>query len=318
MATEDTGGEEDINSMTQLQLFTSTLPKKPYYTDDLFSGLSIAKAEIAKKAKYIQHNGPTHLYWMAFDIDRPGASIDWSDRGAPAPNLTVKNQANGHAHALYALSTAVRTAPDGRVAPLRYAAAVENALCGLLDADRGYAGLIVKNPLHKHWQVHEWNDRAYELGELADYLDLSTKKPKIIVDYGLGRNCTLFEELRKWAYRAQRQGWPDYRQWLDACLTRAQMINLQFTSPLPLSEIRATATSVAKWTSKRMNKGDFDYYVESTHTPEIQSYRGKLKGKTTREQGIELIAQGRSVEEVMAITGASRKTIFNWKNRMKG
>lgn len=302
--------------MTQLQLFSSTLPKKPYYTDDLFNGLSIAKAEIARKARYIQHNGPTHLYWMAFDIDRPGAAIDWSDRGAPPPNLTVKNQANGHAHALYGLATAVRTAPDGKIAPLRYAAAVENALCERLGADRSYAGLIVKNPLHRHWQVQEWNAEPYELGELADYLDLSTKKPKIIVeDYGLGRNCTLFEELRKWAYRAQRQGWPGYRQWFDACLTRAQMINLQFTSPLPLSEIRATATSVAKWTSKRMGEGDFEYYVASTHTPEIQSYRGKLKGKATREQGIELIAQGRSVEEVMAITGVSRATVFNWKKR---
>ncbi len=32
--------------MTQLQLFSSTLPKKPYYTDDLTNGLNIAKAEI--------------------------------------------------------------------------------------------------------------------------------------------------------------------------------------------------------------------------------------------------------------------------------
>uniref|UniRef100_UPI00197D65AD replication initiation protein n=1 Tax=Pseudomonas viridiflava TaxID=33069 RepID=UPI00197D65AD len=92
--------------MTQVQLFSSTLPKKPYYTDDLICGLSIAKAEIAKKAKYIQHNGPTHMIWLAFDIDRPGASIDWNDRGAPAPNLTVENQDNGHAHALYGLATA--------------------------------------------------------------------------------------------------------------------------------------------------------------------------------------------------------------------
>ncbi|MQT62160.1 plasmid replication protein, partial [Pseudomonas sp. FSL R10-0056] len=117
------------------------------------------------------------------------------------------------------------------------------------------------------------------------------------------------------AYRAQRQGWPDYRQWLDACLTRAQMINLQFTSPLPLSEIRATATSVAKWTSKRMNQGDFEYYVESTHTSEIQSYRGKLKGKTTREQGIELLQAGKSIQEVMAITGASQATVYRWTKR---
>lgn len=305
--------------MTQLQLFTSTLPAKPYYTDDLATGLHIAKAEIAKKAKYIQHNGPTHMLWLAFDIDRPGAAMDWSDRGAPAPNLTVMNRTNAHAHALYALETPVRTAPDGRKAPLLYAAAVENALCELLDADRGYSGLIVKNPLHHHWQVTEWHHMPYELGELADYLDL--KKPakrKVVSDYGLGRNCTLFEELRNWSYRAIRQGWPDYRQWLDACLTRAQMINLQFTNPLALSEVRATATSVAKWTSKRITEGDFEHYVASTHTPEIQAYRGKLKGKATREQGIELLLAGRTIDEVMAITGASQKTVYNWRNRLEG
>jgi len=303
--------------MTQLQLFSSALPAKPYYTDDLATGLHIAKAEIAKKAKYIQHNGPTHMLWLAFDIDRPGASIDWSDRGAPAPNLTVKNQANGHAHALYGLATAVRTAPDGRVAPLRYAAAVENALCDLLDADRGYAGLIVKNPLHNHWQVEEWHTEPYELGELADYLDLKTPaKRKVVADYGLGRNCTLFEELRKWAYRAIRQGWPAYKQWLDACLTRAQMLNIQFANPLPFSEVRATANSIAKWTHKRITEGDFEAYVARTHTPEIQAYRGALKGKTRRDQGIELLNDGKNIEEVMAITGASQKTVYNWRNKM--
>ena len=310
--------------MTQLQLFSSALPAKPYYTDDLATGLHIAKAEIAKKAKYIQHNGPTHMLWLAFDIDRPGAAMDWSDRGAPAPNLTVMNRSNAHAHALYALQTPVRTAPDGRKAPLLYAAAVENALCELLDADRGYSGLIVKNPLHHHWQVTQWHHETYELGELADYLDLKTpaQRKKVVADYGLGRNCTLFEELRNWSYRAIRQGWPAYRQWLDACVTRAQMINLNFSNPLPFSEVKATATSVAKWTHKRITESDFEYFVAKTHTSEIQARRGRLggqaKGKTRREQGIELIAQGRTVEEVMAITGASRATIFNWKNRMEG
>jgi len=260
------------------------------------------------------------MYWLAFDIDRPGAAIDWSDRGAPAPNLTVKNQANGHAHALYGLATAVRTAPDGRKGPLRYAAAVENALCERLGADRGYSGLIVKNPLHRHWQVTEWHGEPYELGELADYLDLSTKKPKIIVeDYGLGRNCTLFEELRNWSYRAIRQGWPAYKQWLDACLTRAQGINLNFSNPLPYSEVKATATSVAKWTHKRITESDFDYFVARTHTSEIQAQRGRLggqaKGKTRREQGIELLLAGRSIEEVMAITGASQATVYRWVKR---
>lgn len=304
--------------MTQLQLFSSTLPAKPYYTDDLSAGLRIAKAEIAKRARYIQHNGPTHLYWLVFDIDRQGASIDWSDRGAPAPNLTVKNPENGHAHALYGLTVPVRTAPDGRPGPLRYAAAVENALCGVLGADRGYAGLIVKNPLHRAWQVQEWESNPYDLDSLAGCLDLVGKTPMFQATYGLGRNCTLFEKLRQWSYKAIRQGWPSYEQWLDACLTRAQGLNLGMQSPqgaMDFNEVRAIAKSVAKWTHQRFSERGFADYVAKSHTSEIQSYRGKMKGKTRREQGIELLAQGRTVEEVMAITGASRRTVFYWRNR---
>lgn len=310
-------GGGGITIMTQLQLFTRQLPAKPYYTDDLQMGLRIAKKEIAQRARYVQHNGPTHMLWLAFDIDRPGASIDWSDRGAPPPNLSVKNPENGHAHLLYGLETAVRTAPDGRIAPLRYAAAVENALCGLLDADRGYAGLIVKNPLHKHWQVQEWSAEPYELGVLADYLDLAgTPAQKHQNDYGLGRNCTLFEALRTWAYKAIRQGWPSYDQWLDACLTRAQGLNLKFPNPLGFNEVKATARSIAKWTHQRLTANGFAHYVEQTHTSEIQSYRGKLKGKTRRDQGIELLMEGRSIDEVMAITGASQKTVYNWRGTL--
>ncbi len=83
------------------------------------------------------------MFWLGFDVDRTGAAIDWSDRNAPAPTLTITNPENGHAHLLYALETPVRTAPDGNE-PLRYAAAVENALRKKLEADTGYSGLICK------------------------------------------------------------------------------------------------------------------------------------------------------------------------------
>ena len=79
--------------------------------------------------------------------------------------------------------------------------------------------------------------------------------------------------------------------------------------------MKATATSVAKWTHKRITESDFEYFVAKTHTSEIQAYRGALKGKTTREQGIELLLEGKSVQEVMAITGASRATVFRWAKR---
>ncbi|MEX0635108.1 replication initiation protein [Serratia ureilytica] len=54
------------------------------------------------------------MFWLGFDVDRAGAAIDWSDRNAPAPTLTITNPDNGHAHLLYALETSIRTAPNGK------------------------------------------------------------------------------------------------------------------------------------------------------------------------------------------------------------
>ena len=127
---------------------------------------------------------------------------------------------NGHAHLLYALNIAVRTAPDSSVKALKYAAAIERSLCEKLCADVNYSGLICKNPFHLEWQVMEWREEAYTLDELADYLDLSASARRSIdKHYGMGRNCHLFEMTRKWAYRAIRQGWPEFSQWLDAKYT---------------------------------------------------------------------------------------------------
>lgn len=80
------------------------------------------------------------MFWLGFDVDRIGAAIDWSDRNAPAPTLTITNPENGHAHLLYALKTSIRTAPDGKMKPLRYAAAVESALRKNWALTRGIRG----------------------------------------------------------------------------------------------------------------------------------------------------------------------------------
>jgi len=226
--------------------FEEHLPDKPYFTDNPFLGLQIRKKTEALKARYIQANGPTHLYWLIFDLDLCGAALHWDHVGAPAPNITVKNPDNGHAHLIYGLVVPVRTAPDGKSSPLRYAASVENALREKLGADPGYSGLICKNPLHSHWHVKEWETHLYSLDWLADYLDLSpyADKRKRMPDYGLGRNCTLFERLRLWSYRAIRQGWPDYDQWLRAVEQRAAGYNTQFQNPLQANEVKHTAKSV--------------------------------------------------------------------------
>ncbi|TYZ06244.1 replicase, partial [Klebsiella pneumoniae] len=121
-----------------------------------------------------------------------------------------------------------------------------------------------------------------------DFLDLNAANDKeIVVDYGLGRNCTLFDKTRKWAYRAIRQGWPEYEQWLQACYERASAYNLQFAAPLNEHEVNGVAKSIAKWTFKNFNESSFEEYVKNSHSSAIQSKRGTLSGASRRKGSAE-------------------------------
>ena len=283
-----------------LQYFEENLPHRPYHTDDLAFGLRISGKGRALLARYIQQNQPHAQFWLVFDVDREGAAIDWSDRNAPAPNITVKNPVNGHAHLLYALNIAVRTAPDASVKALKYAAAVERSLCEKLCADVNYSGLICKNPFHLEWLVMEWREEAYTLDELADYLDLSASARRSIdKHYGMGRNCHLFEMTRKWAYRAIRQGWPAFSQWLDAVIQRVEMYNASLPVPLSPPECRAIGRSIAKYTYRKFSPEGFSA---------VQAARGRKGGNANSSENQAI--KGQKSKRVAVATSA--RTLKPW------
>uniref|UniRef100_UPI001555E025 primase C-terminal domain-containing protein n=1 Tax=Halomonas hibernica TaxID=2591147 RepID=UPI001555E025 len=119
-------------------------------------------------------------------------------------------------------------------------------------------------------------------------------------DYGLGRNCTLFEKLRQWAYKAIRQGWPDADRWYEAVLTRARAYN-DFDAPLPDSEVKATARSVAKWTHCNLSSSGFSQWQAA------QGRKGGVRSGQVRRQGS-------AVErEPWACMGISRATYYRRK-----
>lgn len=289
----------------QLDLFRERLPRKPYHTNDLMTGLQIAELTKAISSRYIQPNGPTHKHWFVFDVDSSTAAIDWYDQGAPAPNFIAANPQNGHAHLFYGLEIPVRTAPDGKLAPLKYAAAIESALRERLGADMGYVGLICKNPLHGFWRVTKYENEPYTLDWLADYLDLRDHPIKR-TEYGLGRNCDLFDALSKWARRAIRQGWPKYDQFLQACLDRATGYNAQHfkQNPLPHNEILHTARSVAKWTHANTTKQGFSDW---------QSKQGKKGGLISKGGGRKVQVESERQSKPWVGLGISRATYYRTK-----
>lgn len=238
------------------------LEEAPYLSrcSDDKTATRIRPREYAIRYPYMQVNRPGFVSWMIFDLDHTKAMI-WEDSGLPAPNLIVRNRANGHSHLYYAI-TPVCTTENARSKPIAYMKAVYAAFAARLEADTDFhSGPVAKTPGHPWWLTHEIHAHVYELGELSDYVDLAVSGP-----WGKGaqfdevshsRHCILFEHLRHYAYfivnRERESGsFVSFTRLLDAYAhNRNSFHKLGFSENLAYSSLRATVKSVARWTWDR-------------------------------------------------------------------
>ena len=318
--------EEEKTTSTQLELFEERLPSKPYSADEK-GYLRISSKAHAIKRKYIQHNRPGLCGWLVFDCDYAGALHHVGDNQLPAPNLVATNPANGNSHLYYLLADPVCTSDNARPKPLHLLAKIDFVMSQALNADPGYQGFISKNVLSDAWHVQEVNKTPWNLGDFLDWLDLPEKLPKRAEIQGLGRNCTMFEKGRFWAYRqvlnyrllGNRKGFA------EAVLKHCEAINNGFPAPLNFSEVKSTAKSIASWTWKHytgsgsMSAEEWAKYVADTHTPEKQRARQAKQvakrqeaTKTARQQAFEMRLEGCTQKAIAEALGVSQKTISNW------
>ena len=254
---------------------TDRWPRRPYCTDDLDAGLRIRSLKQALTKCYIQANPPHLRVWSLYDIDRPGGALAWEEPNLPPPSWAAVNRENAHAHLAYGLRVPVLTSSmEARQAPLRYLNAVEAAFRAKLQADDGFSGLITKNPAHPLWRTLQGPDLAYELGDLAEWVDLEHFKPRQgvkVAEVGLGRNVTVFDFVRLWAYKNVRE-YKNVRggfvYWQKAVYDRCMARNGDFTHPMDNREAYHIARSVAKWTWQR-----FDLEASDARFSKLQALR---------------------------------------------
>ncbi len=225
----------------------------------------IRPREYAIRYPYMQVNRPGMVSWLIFDLDHTKAMI-WEDVGLPAPNLIVRNRQSGHSHLYYAISP-VCTTVSARSSPIAYMKAVYAAFAVRLDADTEFhSGPVAKTPGHPWWLTHELHSHVYELGELADYVELASaspwgKKGPRLDEVSHSRHCILFEHLRYYAYsivnREREKGsFATFTRLLEAYAhNRNNFRQLGFRDDLARSSLRATVKSVARWTWDRY-RGD--------------------------------------------------------------
>lgn len=279
------------------------LARRPYCTDDPTTGVRIRSAKQALTRSHIQANTPALRFRLVFDIDRPGAIFAAEDANVAAPNWFGENPRNGHAHAGYELEIPIVTSEAGRAAPVRYAAAVEYAYRRALGADVAYSGLICKNPLHERWRTHVQRIEPYDLGELAEWVDLPTKlTPKRAEETHLGRNIMLFDNMRAWAYRNVRR-FERRAEWALECHAKAGELNT-FDTPLHFSEVLHVARSVEKWAWVK-----FDVAASDKRFSELQAHRGKQGGAASGKARLAASEDKRASARLMRVSGMTQAAI---------
>lgn len=275
--------ESNEKTPRQLNLFDAErLPKKPYCSVAK-GAYNIRTLRHALRFPYIQVNSPALKWWMVFDIDRPAAFDAWEDAGLPPPAWVSTNPETTTGHICYALELPVVTSEAGRSHPVLYLRHVEYGIAKALGADLGYSGLMTKNPVHTAWKTWVGPQRTYMLEEFGEYIDIPRRIPKKAEEYGVGRNCMLFDRLRKWAYgRVMRaKATQPFTQWRESVLGAAEGFNAEFQTPLPFSEVKATAKSVAKWTWAHFGQGPAaQNFIETQRLRGLKSGAVRFAGST--------------------------------------
>lgn len=297
---------------------TDRWPRRPYCSDDLENGLVIRSLRQALNKPYIQVNPPKLRVWALFDVDRESAAASWMDAGLPPPSWVTQNRANGHAHLAYGLSAPVLVeGMEARQAPMRYLCAVESLMRSMLRADEGFGGLITKNPVHPLWRTMKGPRMGYELSELAEWLpglEKHVPRRRSPEQVGLGRNVTLFDSTRHWAYRAIRDYWggglEGWNAWIMKCNLFALGRNGDFMTPLDPRECWWIARSVGKWTWQRTTAEGFSRWQAA------QGRKGGLaKGRAYDEQRAKaqlMRASGMSLRQIAAEMQTHEKQIRRW------
>lgn len=320
-----------VKPALQAAAFVERLPRRPYCTDDPAQGLLIRPQATALAYRHIQHNPPPHVACLVFDVDSSDGYEAWKDAGLPAPNWITFNPKNSHAHYGYYLEAVVARTSAAKQKPLRYLAAIEHVLAKRLGADMGYAGLITKNPVHGDWWTIWHHCEPFSLDYLAEFCpdaDLAAYSRRSRKEAtGLGRNVTVFDNVREWAYTAIRAHWrPNgYEAWSAAVLAACECSNafgLELGGPLPHSEIKATAKSIARWVWNRFTPAGFS---------QVQAHRGakggRIGGKVSKGGGrpskaasllpvvLQLKAQGYSNRDIAEDLHISAGSVSNYLRR---
>ena len=325
------------------------LPFKPYCVKEKGSRLTMSVRQKALHYPYIQFNTHFRKTFIILDLDYENAltEIVYCRIGLPLPNFVVANFDNGKAHAYFKLKYPIidtRGLPEGSQEryevkygrksssndkpqkSLNFYNHIKIELTEAFDADRGYAGLLSKNPVSPNWRTTHLRDEPYTLYELAQILKIPPKREdprKELVKFSkeeakeAGRNCYVFYTACEFAYLEVRKfRGKTYAQWQNTMIDHCLSINEGLTEPLDYNEIKNIAKSISRYCWKK----DSYCYQEFI---DRQTRKGSLGGKKggavrssqfepLRKEAKKLKEEGLSIRKIAETLKVSKTSVSKW------
>lgn len=272
----------------------SWLPRKPLASGQKTGPYQHMSRSRALELPYLESNPLVMRSLIITDRDASDADHAAELAGLPEPSYVALNPHTQAGHIVYGLKTPVCLSDAARRRPVNLLARIEHGMNTALDGDASYGGRITKNPLNAE-HVTLWGEALYSLHELAKVLDDIKALPtagnprKTVQTSVVGRNCSLFDITRRWAYRGIASYWKaPAAEWERAVYAHATEVNETVigndfsTGPLSWVEVTHIARSIARWTRRNFSPEEFS---------RIQAERGRRRAAQYRSATAKLFLE---------------------------
>ena len=251
-------------------------------------------AELAWTFPLLEMRAANTFPLLTLDIDGREHVLSFMDSvlngRVPDPNFVVERLYSGNVQAHWCLARPVHRGRGTRERPLLALARVSEYLTVVTRADRGFVGVLVRNPVEEAHRVPLARDgpcrtawrrcEPYPLSELTKIVPLGWRRPTVAVS-PIGRNVTLFRSLMRETGKPGNWGRPV----LPLALAMADAIRKEIGGDHPFTdaEVRHTAASVERIQRRNLETGQ-----TQKRFAELQAERGRrggLKSGAARRRG---------------------------------
>lgn len=201
---------QGINPSSELDLFKSNLPKKPYFSYlNYFQEIRPKYNKYLVQYSHIQFNHPQYIKYICIDIDlKQNENIKRSDfddevsfllaqvnifdiieYSSLKPNLAIVNRSNGKGHLFFRLNTAVSKTENSSKKAINALKKIIFGLNNYLGGDHCYRQHLAKNPFFiqrdnedSFFKIHSFNKSGFDFDDffenIPDHCFENTKEHK--------------------------------------------------------------------------------------------------------------------------------------------